>query len=125
MQKNPIYQFEDESSLGIDVVPVDAIVFIQNYNLTGPLQVLKIANSNMNGSSTIADFITNTGNWKQIATPEIAGRIYENSTHYKKGDIVTESGIVYVALIDTQGTLPSPATSSWWVNNIILDPGWL
>ncbi len=72
MIKNPIYQFEDETSMGIDVVPDDVVVLIKDYDSTGPKQVLKVAHGGLTNLSTIEDFILTTGNWIEVGGGVVA-----------------------------------------------------
>ena len=57
MVMNPVYQFKDTTRTGVYRVPNDAIVLIKDDGTGNIKQVLKIANTGLINTSSIADFL--------------------------------------------------------------------
>ncbi len=58
MKSTPVYVFENESSVGIDIVPISAFVMIREINpKLEPMILTKVSNNGMSSASTILDFL--------------------------------------------------------------------
>ncbi len=70
MQKrNPVFTFDDVTSLGINAVPLDNTVLVVDYDgLGNALQVVKIKNTGMGDLSTIHDFLNDESLYNYVKT---------------------------------------------------------
>ncbi len=66
MKRKPTYCFDDLASLGIDEVPNEAKVVIKDNGSGGLREVLKVANTGLDATSTIGDFLADTGLYREI-----------------------------------------------------------
>ena len=82
MKANPIYEFKATTDLGVDMVPVGALILIEDSDGAGtPKLVRKLLQGALVSTSTIADFLNDVSLFKEIggATPTpatINGGIY-------------------------------------------------
>ena len=104
MIRNSIHTFDDENSTGIDTVPVEAIIQIENYN-GSPRFVQKIASGSW---ANIQAFMNDFNAWQEVDPDSLGAAYNPTSVQYKAGDIVTYndgSGTkIYIANTTTSGT---------------------
>ena len=116
MRKNPIYQFKTETSIGIDAVPNEAMILVEDFNGNGIKQVFKIANTGMGAGSTIDDFIGDVSLWLEptvIVDSERGGIEWDVAITYVTNDLAVEAGTPYIALGGSTGSLPSANGALW------------
>ena len=107
MQTNPIFQFENTSSTGINEVPINGIVHINDYDGNGtPNQVLKIALGTLDSSSTIQDFLNDTTLYHKISTIFIndLSDVDTSTTAPSNGQILKWDGSNWVSADDEDTT---------------------
>ncbi len=121
MQKNPIYQFKDENSMGIDTVPNETVILIENYLGGGLKVVLKIGHAGMTIASTVGHFITSTANWVEFS---FGSGIPDEVTH--KGESLSTVGgatgdTAWTPTLTTPSRLYADLTipDDWQVNHIL------
>ncbi|RKZ24617.1 hypothetical protein DRQ26_07205 [bacterium] len=69
MTIKPMYIFDATTDTGIDKVPVDATITIKDSDGAGTAsQVVKLANTGMTGTSTIADFLADETLFRSISS---------------------------------------------------------
>jgi len=68
MKIKPMYIFEDLSSVKIDKVPVDAIVFIKDKGDGTPRQIIKKSQGTLSPTSTITDFLADSTLFGEISS---------------------------------------------------------
>ena len=106
MRRKPIYHFDGLVSLGIDKVPNDAKVVIKD--ATGGLrEVLKTANTGMTSVSTIADFLADSGLYKELVD-EVVETFTKDGTDYA---ITLNTGVTLKAPISVDIGLPVGAVN--------------
>ena len=67
MTRKPIYSFDTTASLGIDKVPVNNTIIIEDYDGNGtPKQVILTDKTGVTGSTTIADLLGLRSLWKTL-----------------------------------------------------------
>jgi hypothetical protein len=66
MHTNPIYHFDDENDTGINRVPLDALIVINDASNQSVQQLQKIDNGNLTDTSTIEDFLNNSALYKNM-----------------------------------------------------------
>ncbi len=76
-ERNPIYYFDDEASLGIDKVPNELIIFVKSTSK----MYKKLNNTNLSASSTIANALSNTNIEEAVKTNTSgsSNSLFENS----------------------------------------------
>ena len=66
MIKKPMFTFKDETSTGIEQVPIEGIIFINNY-FNYPKAIKLIDNTGFTSSSTVQDLIESPSSWEAVA----------------------------------------------------------
>jgi len=76
MTTNPIFQFKTLTDTGIDLVPVGAKVYVDDSDGLGTSkEITKTGVGTLISTSTIQDFLNDTGIWKETP-PTINGGVY-------------------------------------------------
>ena len=76
MIKRLTYTFADTSETGIDEIPLNSVVLIEDSNGLGkPVQFILIDKTSVDSATTIAGFLTLTAQWTEIAS---GGLIVQN-----------------------------------------------
>ncbi len=107
MIRNTIHTFDNETSLGIYKVPLEAIVHIENYK-GRPRYVQKIAGTSI--TDTIEDFIDDTQLWREVSKDKL-GALYDTTETYEVGDAVTRNNDIWVC---TSPVTPSSFDINKW-----------
>ncbi len=94
MRENPVYQFDDESSVGVDTVPTNGIIVVKDYrgfayDKSGAIAVLKVGNAGLTSISTIEHFLANSALWIEFDW----GSTIPDETNHKGESLSTVGGI--------------------------------
>ena len=110
MIRNSVHTFDDENSTGVDQVPVEAIIHIENY-MGRPRFIQKIAEKNY---TTVSDLLSDFTAWSEVAMDKLGGPYISNEI-YNTGDIVTYSDGTSTSLYicNTDGTTGSWDNNKW------------
>jgi len=87
MRRNPIYVFEDRNSVGINKVPLDSTIQINDADGNGnPVIVQLVDKSNFDATTTIGDFLDNENSYEKPTTipPDLKG--YVDVTEDENGE---------------------------------------
>ncbi len=109
MMKKPIYNFNDETSTGVDLVPDNSFIYIESFN-SSPKTVVVLPGNTLTGLSTIQDLIDQPAWWAEIGAfdSEQGGIAFDTTTTYSLGDIVTKPGKAYIC-----SSIPTPNPGAW------------
>jgi len=67
LKRNPIFTFENLLSTGINKIPLDSIITVDDFDGSGNSRSVVVKSiSGMTGSSTISDFLANTVLFKEV-----------------------------------------------------------
>jgi hypothetical protein len=72
MNKKVIYSFKDTTSTGLDIIPVNSLILIEDYDGNGtPKQILLSDKTGITGTTTIGDLLTTLANlWSNSVSSE-------------------------------------------------------
>ncbi len=122
MIRNSIHTFKSTLSTGLDRVPVNGIIQVIDADITGTNKVgfiQLIDKTAIIPASTIENLLDGTvGEYKDIVEGDNAGRLYDQESKYKVGDIVAyddgSAPTVYDAFICIVDVPAEPFDSTKW-----------
>ncbi len=119
MVKKPIYNFDNGTSKGLDLVPVNGTILIESMSK----MILLIDKAGVDGATTIDDLLALPAQWKPI---EQGGVAWQLGTVYVIGDIVAESEYIYTCVSihtsltgDVADGSPTQPSQTNWKENVV------
>ncbi len=107
MIKRPLYNFVDTSELGINLVPLNSIVYINDADGNGNSKIIVLISKNtITGSSTIQDLLDNGALYQDLTASKTTKVNFTATTDQTEfvTDYNTESVIVFVGGIKLRST---------------------
>ena len=104
MIKNPIFIFEGTASTGLDKVPLNRLIFIEDSDDSGtPLLVMIIDKTNIIDTTTISTFLDLTAQYKKMS----ADKTTIDALQVDAGTLDTQEGTYYLDWTNTSNK-PDP-----------------
>jgi len=127
MIRKPIFSFDDTTSTGIDVVPVDSVILIENNTgIDSPLLIYLFDKTGITSSTTIATLLTLTTQWTLFSAGDLDDLDNVTITSKQDGDLVmwdASSSKWINQTVSYMSTTDFTATLNQDTFNITYDPG--